>query len=95
MARSDEERWNDLVAELRQEDIRFARRGAASHADAMREPRRWLVWLSLGVAYAVLVVGMATKFAPFVVIGVVLASAGGLYDYRWAGRRGPGLPHRR
>jgi hypothetical protein len=53
------------------------------------------VWLLLGVAYAVLVVGMATKFAPFVVIGVVLASAGGLYDYRWAGRRGPGLPHRR
>jgi hypothetical protein len=92
MARSDEERWDDIVAELRQEELRITRRGAASHPDGMRASRRLLVWLLLGGAYVVLVVGMATDYAPFVVIGVVLASAGGLYDFRCAGKRSPGLP---
>jgi hypothetical protein len=90
MARSDERRWNHIVAEGRQEELRSARGAAGSHPDFVRAYRRWLVWLLLGGAYAVLVVGIAANNAPFVVIGVVLASAGGLHECRKAGMRRPG-----
>lgn len=90
MAQFDEEPLDDLEAELREEDPRFARGLARGRPCRPREYRRLLVWLLLAAAYAALVVGLAVEHAPLIALGVVLAAAGArVHEQRRAGVRDP------
>ncbi|WP_020138492.1 DUF3040 domain-containing protein [Streptomyces sp. 351MFTsu5.1] len=73
MGRPDDEHLVDLAARLECDDPRFARALGSGRPARPREYRRTGAWCTLGVAVALLTVGMAWPEGFLVAAGLVLA----------------------